>query len=349
MTNAIGNAARHHFPASQISRRVEIEAQALLNGSPIEVGTLRMAGREAGTILLYQRRLSGLATGIGDGVVLLHAGSEIPSDASIADQLMRATPFDLTTFRIVGGTAMGSTPERLFRRDGRMQSVTIRHDVQEALPLGSDYTEFLKTLGRGTRRNVENCRQQAKQRGVRFEWFADGSEANQTELKELCRNNMPTTLPTRRLNSVRRLIASQAHPYRADIRSADGQLISAAGGFIRDGVALMLYQFNHRAHRSFSPSLTLRSFIVEQLNSEGIRDLAFVGSCSGLLRHACERAPGTEILVTRNSLLSSIKLDLCRFAEPRSRIAYLSALEATSGVGNTPHNASGGTGADQQA
>ena len=150
-----------------------------------------------------------------------------------------------------------------------------------------------------------------------------GTGVDKRELAELCQQNMPTPVSMRRISNALKLIGAQPNPYRAQVRDADGRLISVAGGFIHGDLALMLYQVNHQAQRALSPSLMLRSFIIEQLIANAVRKVGFVGSCAGLLLHACERVPAVEILIAHQSPISRLKLFACRAAQPHSRIAQL--------------------------
>jgi Acetyltransferase (GNAT) domain len=320
----ISNEAAARHSVSQTSLLAEVETQAFWNGSRIDVAPLELAGRKAGTVYSYERRIFGMGVGIRDGVVLLDAAPDSLSATSLADQIGGAAAADLATFRVAGPAPIDLSSTRRIVHGRCMTSVTVARDVQEVLALGSSYAEFLQKLGRSTRRNVRNCRNLAAELGIGFKWSTGGPAADMRELKRLCRYNMPTASSGRRIASVHRLIAGQARPFHAYLRSARGKLISAGGGFMEGNLALLLYQYNHSAYRSLNPSLMMRSFIIEHLSDEGIRNLAFVGRCSGLLRHACDRVPAAEMLIARNSGWARLKHLACRIAEPRSRLVRLS-------------------------
>lgn len=309
---------------SQRSLLAELETQAFWHGSRIAAAPLELAGRKAGTVYSYERRVLGLGIGVRDGVVLLDAVSDRLPIASLTDQLGSAAPADLATFRVAAPAPIDLIAGDRVARDRRTTSVTVARDLQEVLPLGADYAAFLLSLGRSTRRNVRNCRQAAAELGIGFDWSTAEPAVDRNELEQLCRHNMPSPASGRRVRSIQQLISAQSRPFHVRLRSADGQLISAGGGFIQGELAFLLYQYNHCAFRALNPSLITRSFVIERLSGEGIRHLAFVGRCSGLLRHACDRVPAAEMLIARDSAWARLKKLACRIADPRSRIERLS-------------------------
>jgi hypothetical protein len=113
-----------------------------------------------------------------------------------------------------------------------------------------------------------------------------------------------------------------------------GRLVSAAGGFIEDGLAFLAYQLSHRAYRDANLSLTLRALIVEQLIEQQVRSLAFIGSGAGLLLHYCERVRGAELFLARDSVMARMKQLVVGLARPKSRIGKLgSAILAHQSAG----------------
>lgn len=327
------------WSASQRSLLAEVETQALWHGSPVARASLDLAGRRAGTIYSYERRVLGTGIGIRDGVVLLHHGTEGLSVPALADRVRDAAPAYLATFRIVGPASIGPIAGRGAADDGRTMAMAVPRDIQEVLPIGSSFAEFLQTLGRSTRRNVRDCRRMAGEAGIGFGWSTDGPTARADELKHVCRYNMPTPSNGRRVGSVLRFISEQPRRFHAELRDADGRLINLGGGFIEGALALMLYQYNHRAYRSLNPSLMLRSYIIERLHEQAVRNLAFVGRCSGLLTHVCERVPAAEMLIARKSSYARLAMLACRIAEPKSRIARVLAPQA--GLTGEPEGGSG--------
>ena len=74
---------------------------------------------------------------------------------------------------------------------------------------------------------------------------------------------MPRPTPPRQMAGVHSLIARQNLPFHASLTSADGRLVSAAGGFIDGQLACLLYQCNHGSNRDLGPSLTMRSMLTK--------------------------------------------------------------------------------------
>ena len=307
---------------TQLSLLAELRAQSLQFASPLTVASLAVAGHPPATLVSYERRIAGLPTRLRDGAVLLPDGAGSPSADALARQIADTLPFDLATLRIAGPAGLhGEAGARSFG-GGSVRAVV--RDLQEALSLDGGFDGFFARLGRGTRRNVRDSRVTARQRGIRFHWRAAMRELPHAELAELCLNNMPAPKPPRRLASIDQLLSLESRPFAVELRDRDGQLISIAGGYVRGDLALMLYQFNHRRFRSLGPSLMLRTFLIEQLCHDGIRDLAFVGSCAGLLLNACTSVPALDMLIVRDGTLPQLKQQLCCLAQPRSRIARLS-------------------------
>jgi hypothetical protein len=132
-------------------------------------------------------------------------------------------------------------------------------------------------------------------------------------------------------------LAVQPRPFQAHLGQLVGHPLSVTGGFIEGDLALMTYQLNDRIFRSLSPSLMLRSFLVQALIERGVRYLAFVGGCAGLLYHQCTAAPAAEVLIVRRTFIARAKYLACTMiADPKSRITRLAPqfLALLCAVGN---------------
>jgi hypothetical protein len=316
-----------HSP-SQMSLLAELELQAFWHGDRISVAPLELAGRKAGTIYSYERRLLGLRLGIRHGVMLLDAAPERLPIGALADQVSDAAPADLATYRIAGPAGIDLADRTCVVRARQTTSVTVALDTQEVLALGPSFDAFVESLGRSTRRNHRACRRVAAEAAIRFGWSTEGPATDPQELKQLCRCNMPTPSSARHISRMHRFISGKPRCFHATMRSAGGQLISAAGGFLEGDLALLLYQYNHSGYRALNPSLMMRSFMIERLCDEAIRRLAFVGKCSGLLLHACEPALAAEMLIMRNSVRSRLKKLACRIGKPAGKTGRLLASSA---------------------
>jgi len=168
--------------------------------------------------------------------------------------------------------------------------------------------------------------------GVAYFWQSEQLEVSGGEIARLSRMNMPTPIAPCRLLNRLRFSKGQPFPFLVTMRSDDKRLIALGGGFIENEMALMTFQANDAEFSHLGPSLLLRAFLIERLRERGLAYLCFVGSCSGMLLHACERVPIVEMLLVRRSLVGKGKLLACAAAQPGSRIGRLSDTRCASGL-----------------
>jgi hypothetical protein len=70
----------------------------------------------------------------------------------------------------------------------------------------------------------------------------------------------------------------------------------------------------------------LRSFLIEELIERGVRHLAFVGGCAGVLLHQCEVVITAELLLVRKTLFAGIKhFVAASLSDETSRVKRLSS------------------------
>jgi len=306
---------------SQRSLLAEVEAQAAWYAAPLAVNVVPPI---SGQWFSYERRWRGLRTGLRDGVVLLDRPADADALRQAAAALVQAHRGDMSTFRVALDGAFNGPTGRTTTYLSRAVVTISPSLVREVLSLPEDPAGFAAALGRGSRRNIERCRRRTDQRGMRYRWSRETDNPDLAELEELCRNNMPTGLSLARVASMMAFTRGRCQPFLAELRDHDGALVSMAGGFVEGDVALMMFQINHRRYRDIGPSLAIRAFIAEKLIPAGVRHLAFVGKCAGILRHSCARVPMIEMLVVRRSPAARIKQLACVLVEPRSRIGRLS-------------------------
>jgi hypothetical protein len=118
---------------------------------------------------------------------------------------------------------------------------------------------------------------------------------------------MPFRVHPKYLNNIIRFSTSQSHPFHASLARPGDHPFSVAGGFIQSDLAFLTYQLNDRNYREFAPSLMLRSFLAEYFINVGIRHIAFVGGCSGLLAHQCIPVPAVKLLLVRKTIAARVK------------------------------------------
>jgi hypothetical protein len=86
----------------------------------------------------------------------------------------------------------------------------------------------------------------------------------------------------------------------------------------------MIYQINNKMFRGLSPSLMLRSFLVQASIERGVRYLAFVGGCVGPPYYQCTGVPAAEALIMRRTSVARAKYLACRMiANPKDRLRRL--------------------------
>jgi hypothetical protein len=306
---------------TQRSLLAEMELQANRYGSPLQTTLLWSGSEPAGTVHIYERRAGMWRTGIYDGAVLLSSEisptQTLPGPDALAPALLDV---DAVTLRIVraGGPAQA---ENRPIAEGKVQP----YKMQEVIPLADTYEGFLKQLGKHTRRNIVHSRNLARREGLKFSFSTAASWVNSSKYSSLAERNMPSPTKLRRLLKMIRFLAAQPRPFQAHLGKSSDKPFSITGGFIEGDLALMTYQLNDRVFRDLSPSLMMRSYLVEELIERGVRYLAFVGGCAGLLYHQCMVAPTTEVLLVRRTFLARTKYLASRMlADPKHRIVRLS-------------------------
>jgi hypothetical protein len=313
--------------SEQTSRSLiaEIEVKAHYDRAPVQRTAIRLDGAVVANAYSFERRLLGLASGIHDGAIVLSPMWEPQLMPWLCHRLHDFAAFDLATFRIAGPGMAHVAPNPMTTRNRVMTAIMSARKIQEVMPLDEGFEDFLERLGRSTRRNISRSLQQAAEQNIEFRFATGAAASAESTLRKLAAKNMPFRQPFSKIASIERFIAAQPRPYQASLTHRDGRLISLAGGFIEGDLALIAYQLNHRADRDSSPSLTLRSFLVQRLIGEGVRSLAFIGSCAGLLLNYCEPVPAAELLIVGNQRSARIKHRACILAQPQSRVARLSA------------------------
>ncbi len=272
----------------QRSLLCELELKAEWRGRSLDVSALNAVPGVTATIHSFERRLGGVQTGIRDAIVLLPDGAGCFDAEALAARAAATLQADLATVRIVGTGSLPAHRDAQFRRIQTEQGCLLEvfsdyYDISQVLRLEATFEAFLTKLGRGTRRNVEACLSHAARLGMRFRFVPGDQPADAAALSELARHNMPRPVPPRQMAGARSLIARQCLPFHASLAREDGRLVSAAGGFIDGPLACLLYQCNHGADRDLGPSLIMRSMLTEQLIALRVREIAFVGGCSGVI------------------------------------------------------------------
>jgi hypothetical protein len=232
-------------------------------------------------------------------------------------------PIDVLSLKIIGAERRSRmVPGAIRTSDGyyAIEQRITRHDV---LPLGVDFDDFLRRLGHDTRRNMHRTRRKAAKGGYAFA-FTPGAprEEEAAERYRLGAATHPAPRARNRLASYDRFIGARGRPFHSTIRTAAGDIVSLAAGFIAGETGFLVYQFNHVDHRQASLSLTNRSHLSEALIAQGVRELIFPNGCSGLLRQACAPWKGVEIVLIRRSFPALIKAAITWMTQTKHPVSY---------------------------
>ena len=316
---------------TQRSLLAEIELRAHRYNSRLQTMPVGAPGEPGATIHFCERRVGGWRTGIYDGALLLSAAA---SSAQIRLWLdspaLALTDADAVTLRIIG-PRMPTQVSNSSQENRRVAEKTVQPiKIQEVMPLADTFESFLRGLGKHTRRNMLHAQSRAKRDGIKFSFTTAESSVDRSKLLTLAKLNMPFPTKPRQLLSMIRLLAAQPRPFQAHLSQLVDHPFSVTGGFIEGDLALMIYQINNRIFRSLSPSLMLRSFLVQALIERGVRYLAFVGGCVGPLYYQCTDVPAAEALIMRRTSVARAKHLACRvIANPKDRLRRLIPLAST--------------------
>jgi hypothetical protein len=308
---------------TQRSLLAAFELQAHLDNTSLQMTLIGPASEPIGTSYIYERRVRGRRTGIYDGTVFL---SPTTSSAQERFRLHALVPAlreaDVVTLRIIG-TRFPSAASIVQPR--AEETLAKNKTIQEVIPLAGTYESFLRTLGKHTRRNIVHGRNKVERDSMRFSFLLSASSLDDSTLSEIALRNIHFRVCPRRILNIIDFLKAQPCPFQASLSQSRGNPFSVTGGFIRGDMALMNYQINDRAFYTLSPSLMLRSFLVEELIKHGVRYLAFVGGCGGLLFHQCtpEIVSETLQLLVRRKFVARAKHAYLRIARPMSRFARL--------------------------
>ena len=179
-------------------------------------------------------------------------------------------------------------------------------DAAEVIELPHTYEEFLATLGNHTRRDMRKLRRRNQTQGYVFD-FSAATAAGLKERQALGRFGHPEPYAARHIAAYDTFLAAQKDSFHANLRSAGGDLLSCCAGFVSDGAAVVLYQLNHRNYPKAWLSLSNRSYTIERLIKDGVREFILPGGGSGLLAKACRMRQSGELVLIRRSPAAFIK------------------------------------------
>ncbi|HUC63023.1 MAG TPA: hypothetical protein VMF53_13805 [Alphaproteobacteria bacterium] len=270
-----------------------------------------------------------LRTATLSGGLFLHGRRDLAGICRAAAAAYARNPFDLAWFRIPLAIQAKRVWLRTVKRPSqrRLLVVGMARASQDVLPLAETYEAFVEGLGKRTRRNVRHYRQHAADSGIAFKFY-DGflPEEMYGEINELCAKNGPKPFPPEAVIAWRARLKKQAGQFYSIVSTDTGEMISLCRGFVWGKSAVIVYQLNSRDHYEKSPSLLHRSFLIEHLIQQGVREMIFTDGCEGLLKRACLENNGLSALVMPLSPVSMFKAAGFIAARPGAWDNYIAKL-----------------------
>jgi Acetyltransferase (GNAT) domain len=151
------------------------------------------------------------------------------------------------------------------------------------LKLPTTYDEFLGKLGPRTRRNFRHYRRKSERAGNEFSSMLEFAEFVALSRVLLPNAAYATAKSKRTLD--RHLAMIEAMPSRIliGLRRVGGEWIGLAGGWRVGDRTILAMQLNNRTYDRESLSIVLRSYLIEALIKQGVRELVFWGDTSAPL------------------------------------------------------------------
>ena len=315
--------AASYLPTS-LSLIADLEVEARRREVPLKITPLQLNGATVATVYCIERRFGGVPTWLHHGVVVLAARWEPGLLSWLCHRLQDFAVSDVATYGIIGPGMAQLGEERAIVSNRSVAAVIVPRNFQEVLPLRPQVAELARGFGRSTRRRILLGLDYAERHELGFHFAANEKLCTPWQLWRLAQGSQDRRAHARTRNA-ERYLATQPHAFYASLAAADGRLVGAAGGFIADDLAVIAYQLSHAQHRDAYAALTLRFLLAEHLIEQGVSRIAFSGNRADSLRRYCERVPGAELLLLRNSVAARVKLAACAFAWPRGDIARLGA------------------------
>lgn len=216
---------------------------------------------------------------------------------------MNRTGVDVARFSIVR-SAQGGAPVAIDTRSGGgLWFARTRHEHRDLLPLAPNLESFLYRLGARIRRNVRRSEKIAARHGLCFAWQCRSRRLEiGPDVLAVAARNRPVPVPAGALATFERLVANCSGGFESRITREDGSLLSLCRGVVKGRTAYLVYQLNDPAIPGLSLSLLHRIRLIEELIGSGVREMIFVGECSGPLKAACQVSSKEDLIAIRPSI-----------------------------------------------
>ena len=247
------------------------------------------------------------------------------------DTLIAEFKPDSAILRVIGAPSPGG---RLALRGGALFVSLGSLEYREILPLPATFEAFLGGLGKTSRAHIRSSLRDFERRGLAHSFEIDQPLALSNEMLALAADNMPRAVEARRVGDFLRHANAQERPFLSCLRMADGQLISAIFGYVEDGHAVVISQFNAAQAPKIGQagcSLLHRSLLIRRLTGLHLGGLIVVNGCNGMLRPYCRPVRAQTYVTVALNPLSWLRWAIYMVARP-----YLWTFVAREWPGDRP-------------
>ncbi len=252
------------------------------------VVVIRRRGHTLGVVYAKVRKLFGVPTGLvyidsGSSSSVFSRGAHTGNILTLAcNALLRKA--GVRGLRL---TLLAGSPElHAVRADLACQRLDYDEDDltrHRVLRLAPTYEAFLASIGLKTRRHIRYYRRRTETdsytyvEGLTVDEFA--SAASKLMHEEVTGTNID------RAKRARAIAESATAPLLVGLRAPDGEWVSVLAGWREGGRAFVFWQVNSdKRHAHYSPSVVVRSYLIESLIASGVRELVFWGGLEGRLK-----------------------------------------------------------------
>ena len=189
-------------------------------------------------------------------------------------------------------------------RSGKMITRALSFDVWNDLALGTNYEEFLASLGSQTRRNMRYYRRRAESAGWLYVTDIDLEEAKAAV--DLLFPRQEIGKPLAELKVYLQHLAEVPGAFFSGLRNQNGEWISIIGGWVKGANVFIRLQLNDASYAKESVSVVLRGYVIEKAIETGARRMRFLAGCEGVLKKYC-RFRVSHLVVQKRSYLSRLR------------------------------------------
>jgi hypothetical protein len=271
------------------------------------VVVIRQGSEITGIVCAKARKVLGIPTGI----VYIDSGlssSIFARNGGTVDVLIKAcgTLLDRMWIRGLRLTVSADSCEAAAVRDHVLswgldcdETDVSRHRV---LPLPATFDAFMSSIGLKTRRHIRYYRRRVEADGHAYVETLSLAEFEKAGA-DLIREDIVGADPDMLRRAVN-VAATANTPLLAGLRAKNGDWLSLLAGWYEGDRAFVFLQINSdKRHANYSPSVVLRSYLIESLITKGTKELVFWGSLEGRLKPHTVPASTVYMYIDKSDLL----------------------------------------------